>query len=202
MVQSIDIFILNSCIGPLHTKCSTTVNKKTNPRVGCVPLALAARQQHNPNDHTSANNSPTYRDTRGPINRWTMQRTAVWPSLSVGTSRPSRGIDSIPTSSPVQTRYGQRRAHRMANMIELIADLNFRLALNMRIRCKLSPNWLSASASSPIVTHECCNACAAVMRSKGSTVSILHNNNYSSIPSLVSNVHAWVLLLYVTVHLS
>lgn len=65
------------------------------------------------------------------------------------------------------------RTHWRVSKMELMADLNFLLALKTRIRCKLSPSWLSASSSSPLITHGCSNACFAVMRSDGSTVNIL-----------------------------
>lgn len=59
--------------------------------------------------------------------------------------------------------------------MELMADLNFLLALKTRILWRLSPRVLSASRSSPLSTHGCSNACSAVMRSSGSTVSMLHS---------------------------
>lgn len=61
----------------------------------------------------------------------------------------------------------------MVIMMVAIADLNFLLALNTRIRCKLSPNSLVSSSSSSLITHGCANACAAVILSTGSTVNIL-----------------------------
>lgn len=65
------------------------------------------------------------------------------------------------------------RTHCSVSMIELMADLNLLLALKTRILCKLSPNRLSASSSSPLITHECAKASVAVMRSSGSTFNIL-----------------------------
>lgn len=68
-----------------------------------------------------------------------------------------------------------RIAYCIATKMEVMADLNFLLALNTRNRCRLSPSWLSASSSSPVFTHEWERAWSAVIRCSWSTVSSLHS---------------------------